>query len=331
MTAPGPVVLMEVHNKPLDERRFMTRYERYEPVILDHTAIITAKNCLRKYFYRIVLGRAPREEAIYFAWGSAYHKFREELEKAYGFGDAAPKKYDPEIAKEAYLVGMMAGIEYWKKHGKDQDTESKFSWMTQERLIRSFVEAFKHWEREKLKGAVIVLAVEQPFNIEMPDGSFRSGKADQIVRWGGKPWGRDFKTSSKDGAFYQRTLDPNEQFTGYTWAESKLTGTQVQGQLVEVLFNAKSTKNKQNGPEIIELTASRTAWQLSMWEREHMFFKKIIDSCREEDTWPMEEVGCSFCEYHSVCKQGNEAGMMYQLETQFKVSPWDNTRIGMDL
>ena len=47
------------------------------------------------------------------------------------------------------------------------------------------------------------------------------GRADQIVKWSGKVWGRDFKTSSKDGAFYQRQLDPNEQFTGYTYAEGK--------------------------------------------------------------------------------------------------------------
>lgn len=329
MSAVLPVVTMEL--QPVPKREFMPRYERYEPVILDHTAMITAKNCLRMYFYRIVLGRVPKEDAIYFAWGSAYHKFRHVLELKYGFGPNLPPKYDEAKAKDAYAEAAIAGVAYWKTHGRDQDVNSKFSWMTTERLLKSFMVAFKHWSIEKQRGAVIVIAVEQAFNIQLPDGSHRSGRADQIVRWGGKLWGRDFKTSSKDGAFYQRTLDPNEQFTGYTYAEACLSGESVQGQLVEVLYNAKATKYKENGPEIVELTASRTGYQLKMWEKEHMFFKRIIDTAREEDTWPMEEVGCSFCPYHVVCKQPSEAAMMYQLETSFNVSPWDNTKVGHDL
>lgn len=325
----SPVVTMETHDHP--NKTFMAKYNRYEPVILDHTAMIAAKNCLRLYFYQIVLGRRPKEEAIYFAWGSAYHMFRHVLEDTYGFGPRLPAKYDPEKAKQAYAEAAMAGVAYWKKHGKDQEIESKYSFMTVARLLKSFMTAFKHWEREKQRGAVIVIAVEQPFNVQLPDGSHRSGRADQIVRWGGKVWGRDFKTSSKDGAFYQRQLDPNEQFTGYTYAETQLAGEIVQGQLIEVLYNSKPTKNKENGPEILEFTASRTTYQINTWEKEHMFYKRIIDTCRAEDTWPMMEVGCTFCPFHSVCKQPSESSMMYQLETSFTVQPWDNTKVGHDL
>lgn len=329
MTLALPVVTMETHPHP--NKTFMVRYERYEPTILDHTAMIAAKTCKRLYFYKIVLGRVTIEEAVYFAWGSSYHKFRHVLEVLYGIGDAMPVKWTEDKAKEAYAEAAMQGLTYWKTHGKDQPLESKFAHMTTGRLIKSFQVAFKHWSQEKQRGAIIVLAAEQPFNIQLPDGSHRSGRADQIVRWGGKTWGRDFKTSSKDGAFFERTLDPNEQFTGYTYAEGRLAGEQVQGQLIEVLYNAKPTKYKENGPEIIELTASRTAYQLNMWEKEHMFYKRIIDMCRDEDTWPMEEVGCSFCPYHVVCKQPSESSMMYQLETSYTVRPWDNTKVGHDL
>lgn len=329
MSLPLPVVTMETHEHP--NKTFMARYERYEPVILDHTAMITAKKCLRMYFYQIVLGRVTKEEAIYFAWGSAYHKFRHVLELKYGFGPTMPPKWDEEKAISAFGDASLAGLQYWQKHGADQPVESKFGFMTTARLLKSFKVAFAHWTNEKKRGGIIVLAVEQAFNIQLPDGSSRSGRADQIVRWGGKIWGRDFKTTSKDGAFYGRTIDPNEQFTGYTYAEAALSGEQVQGQLIEALYNNKATKYKENGPEILELTASRTAYQLKMWEKEHMFYKRIIDMCRAEDTWPMEEVGCSFCPYHSVCKQPSESSMMYQLETAYHIRPWDNTKIGHDL
>jgi hypothetical protein len=322
-------VRMEIHDHP--NKKFMAKYDRYEPVILDHTAMISAKTCKRKYFYQIVLGRVPKEDAIYFAWGSAYHKFREILERQYGYGNLKPLKFDEQLANASFVIAANAGVDYWRKHGKDQGVDDKFSWMTSPRLLKSFAVAFKHWMLEKQQGKIEILAVEQAFNIQLPDGSYRSGRADQIIKWNGKTWGRDFKTSSKDGVFYARTLDPNEQFTGYTYAEGKLTGEQIQGQIIEVLYNAKATKKEEKGPEIVVLTASRTDYQLEMWEKEHMFYKKIIDMCRSEDIWPMEEVGCSFCPYHAVCKQGSEAGMMYQLESQFNVRPWNNAEIGQDL
>lgn len=322
---------METYPSPPEARKFMARFQRFEPVILDHTAMIAAKDCLRKYFYQIVLGRTPKEEAIYFAWGSAYHCFRDVLQREYGFGDSAPAKWDEARAANAFATAAQAGTKYWREHGRDQEPDSKYSFMTMERLLRSFRVAYEHWSRETQRGVIRVIAVEQPFNVQMPDGTSRAGRADQIVRWSGKLWGRDFKTSTKEGAWYERTLDPNEQFTGYTWAEAQLSGESIQGQLVEVLYNAKPTKNDSKGPTIVELTASRTTYQVETWVQEHQFYKRIIDMCREEDIWPMMEVGCSFCPYHSVCKQSSEASMMYQLETQFTLRPWDHSKVGHDV
>lgn len=324
-------VEMEVHPSPIEKRKFMVRFPRYEPIVKDHTAIITAKNCFRLYFYRIVLGKTPKEEAIYFAWGNAYHSFRYHLQKEYGYGPTKPPKWDEIKAKEAFAVAAFNGIEYWKKHGRDQEAGTKYGFMTTERLLRSFKVAWEHWCRETQRGVFEVIAIEQPFNIQMEDGTCRAGRADQIVKWSGKTWGRDFKTSSKEGQWYERTLDPNEQFTGYTWAEGKLAGIQIQGQLVEVLFNSNPTKSDTKGPKILEYTASRTTYQLDQWEKEHIFFNKLLDQCREEDIWPMEEVGCPFCPFHVVCKQSSEASMIYQLETQFHTVPWDHTKVGHEL
>lgn len=319
-------VTNEIHH-PI-KKDFMGKFDRYEPVILDHTAIIAAKQCLRKYFNRFVIARAPKEDAIYFAWGSAYHKFREVLEHTYGIGDDKPKKFDEAKALNAMLEAVNAGLDYWKKNGKDQTVMDKFSWMTGPRLLSSFKVAFEHWKAEKQRNSIEVIAIEQPFNIQLSDGSHRSGKADQIVRWNDKIWGRDFKTTSKDTVFYQRNLDPNEQFSGYTFAEKELAGAPVQGQIIELLFNAKSTKKEDKGPEIISLIAARTSYQLEQWEKDTIFWTDIIRQARERDHYPMSEVGCSFCEFHQVCKQGNEASMMYQLESNYKLSPWDNQRIG---
>jgi hypothetical protein len=61
-----------------------------------------------------------------------------------------------------------------------------------------------------------------------------------------------------------------------------------------------------------------------------MFWNSIITKAREEDNYPMSEVGCSFCPYHKVCTAGNEAAAMYTLESEYNLRPWDHMRIGQD-
>jgi PD-(D/E)XK nuclease superfamily protein len=319
---------------------FMKEFDRYEPVHKDHTAIIHAKECLRLYFYVLVLGRIPKEEAIWFPWGSAYHKYRQVLETQFGIGDKLPRdtegkfKWNEERdlprAILAHAQASIAGLKYWKDHGEDQDSTSKFNFMTSQRLQASFKVAFEWWKDEKRKGKIEVIAIEQPFNIEMPDGSIRSGTADQIVKWDGDVWGRDFKTTTKDRMFYERTLSPNDQFTGYTYAEGILASTRVKGQLIEVLYNAKGTKSGDKGPEIIDHTTTRTQWQIEDWVRGHEFWVKILDQARAEDNYPMSEKTCSFCNFHEVCNARTESEATYLLKTKYNLRPWDHTRVGAD-
>ena len=331
MNIGGYEVTMEIEEHlPVEQRKLMAKYPRFEPKIRDHTSVNTFKTCPRKYFYQIVLGRVPHEEPPYFAWGSAYHKFREKLELVYGFAHDRPAKYDEARANDAFVEAVQVGMDYWKKHGKDQDADSKFAFMTRERLMKSFIHAFKHWSREKQQGRIEVIAVEQAFNVRLEDGSFTSGRFDQIIRWNGKIWGRDFKTSSSDSGFYSRRLEPNDQFTRYTLAEGKLIGEQIQGQFVEMLYNANPTKKDPKGPSIIELTTSRTTYQLAQFEKEQGTINRMLQVCREEDSWPMFEPTCPFCPFHSVCSKPSEGAMMAQLETHFKVRPWDNTKVGVD-
>ena len=322
-------VVVDMELEEPTKLEFMRKYPRYETKIRDHTATITAKTCLRKYFYQIVLGRVGKESAIYFAWGSAYHKFREVLEVAYGVGAAAPKIFDEIKAQEAFVFATQVGTETWKKLGRDQEVGSKYEFMTTARLVQSFIVAFKHWTKEKIQNRIEVIAVEQAFNVQLRDGSSTSGRADQIVRWNAKLWGRDFKSSSKDSAFFERSLEPNDQFTRYTWSEGKLCGERVQGQIIEVLLNKKSTKTKSGGPEIFEHITTRTSDQLDRWEEEQIFWNKLLKLARDEDMYPMQEVSCPFCPYHSVCTKPTEGAMMAQLEAHFVVRPWDNTKIGV--
>lgn len=321
------VVTMELEEHPLVS--FMKRFKRYEPKIKDSHAIKILKQCPRKYFYEIVLGFVSTEKEVVFTWGSAYHKFREVLEKTYGVGPDAPAVYDPDRAMDAMVAATNAGLKFWRKHGQDQEVGSKFAFMTTERLVLSFKKAFVHWTIEKQRGAIEVIAVEQAFNVALRDGSRTSGRFDQLVRWNGGLWDRDFKTTTKDASFYARQLAPNDQFTRYPLGMSKLAGEPIQGVLVELLYNANPTKTDTKGPTIIELTTTRTESELEQFEKEAAVINRTLEVYRETDTWPMHETACSFCQFHSVCQRGSEAAQMAQLEQHFTVRPWDNTKIGV--
>lgn len=300
---------MQTHDPPLVN--FMKAFPRHEPVIMDSTAIMCYKYCPLKYFYRIVLGYAPKEAAPYLSFGTAYHKFREVLQRA-----ADVEKLS---VQEAFLKALQEALDYYKKQPQPEIND-KWDFLTLDRLQASCTVAFKHWLKERLEGAIKVIAFEQPFTLQLDGDHWIAGRADNIVEWRREPWGRDFKTTSKEGPYYARGLEPNFQFTTYTWGESKLTGHKVQGQIVEVLYNSKK-----NGPSINTYTTTRMQGQLDRWERDTRFWLSLIERSRIEDHYPMNESNCKFCEYHSVCKASSESGQMSQLKTYFKVQPWDCT------
>jgi hypothetical protein len=299
---------MQVHEPMI--QNFMAGYKRHEPVIMDSTAMMQYKACPRMYFYRIVLGFSPKKAPAYFAFGSAYHKFREVLER---------DTFAGLTVQEAYLNALDVAT---KLHAKNPalDDKDKFHFLTTNRLIASCEVAFKHWLMERKQGAIKVIAYEQPFALQLGDVII-AGRADNIVDWRGLPWGRDFKTSTKTGPYYERSLEPNDQFTRYTWGESKLTGKDVKGQIIEVVYNTAK-----EGPRIDTYTTERTPGQLKRWELEHGFWMQQINQSREQDMYPMNEKSCWNCAYHSVCKSRSESGQMSQLKTYFKIEPWDCTK-----
>lgn len=292
--------------------RFMPEFARHEPVILDSSAIVTSKECLRKYFYKYVLGFVERQAPIFFSFGSAYHKFWEVMVNQYGKVDV----------NELYKIALTAAVNRFTSDIRTGlfTQETKWDFLTVDRLAISCKVAYNFFLKERSQKQVEIIAVEQILNCMLPDGEMIGGRADQIVRWSGRVWGRDHKTTSKDFIFYDRTLEPNDQFTRYTYIESKTSGEIIPGQMVLVMRNSKK---KEGGPEIRQFLASRTQWQLEQWEREQLHWNKILQVCRENDTWPQEEKNCGWCEYRLVCCKPNEAAAASALKSQFTVKPWD--------
>lgn len=311
--------------------RFMKQFPRHELLAKDHSGIIVAKGCLRKYFYREVINLVPRESnVIFLPWGTAYHMFREKLDEIYGYGDNEPPTYDDEKAKEAFKIASREATKYWHEHGEDQKPGAKYDWFTTERFYASCVKAFEHWVNEKKLGRVKIIAVEQYFNVQIKDGSFRQGRTDRIVEIREELWNVDYKSTSKPQEWFKGQLQPNNQIRTYTFGAKALSGRNVRGTIIEALYNGKSTKKGDKGPEVYEELIEVTDYELDIWEEEQVQWNNILELCREKDVWPQTETQCAWCEYNIVCRKGSEAAMVYTLENKFQQRLRDPSRSGED-
>lgn len=306
-------------------KRFMAKFNRYEPYLQDHTATQYLRECDRKYFYRIVLGRDVVKQTYQTVldWGSKYHKFREVLQKTNGDLQAAMSQAlampltVPEIGTPAY----------------------KFAYLNQERFMRSIALAYQHWETDQEQKKIQVISVEEPINVELPDGSFTSGRPDQMVMWNGALWVLDYKTTSKEKAYFQNERNPNDQTTRYIYMPSKLHSKPIGGIIYDVLFNINepenpraSTKKKSYGPEIYRHIETRTPKELQEWEDGAIHLNKQLNLNRELDQWPKRESKqCSFCNYKFVCRKSNELAQMAELESSFVVRPWDHSNVNQEV
>lgn len=302
--------------------RFMRQFDRYELKHKDHSGLIVAKDCFRKYFYKEVICLVPKEDnSIFYPWGSAYHIFRQKLTEYYGYGENEPKIYDPTKARESFKKAAREGTEYWMKNGEDQKPDTKYDWYTTERLYKSFVTAFESWVDERKKGLVKIVAVEQYFVVQLPDRRFVQGRVDEtleVQKEEKELWGRDFKTTSKPEDWFARALAPNNQVRTYTYGNSKLAGRKAKGLIIQALYNGKTTKQGDKGPSVYEKLIEVTDYELKQWELEQTVWNEFLEVCRERDVWPQSETGCPWCDYQRVCVKGSEASMMYVLETKYE-------------
>lgn len=301
---------MLLHEHP--NKRYLPVLERAEPLIMDSTASKGLKKCPRYYFYRFVLGRVLKQDSIVLQFGKFYHKFRELLE----------------------LQDLKAALACLDDYKPDIENAGKFSYLTRQRLIETCLKAYEHSTNEKAKGAIKVIAVEQPFNVQLPDGTFIGGRADQIVEWNGKLWGRDFKTTSKIQSFFARECDPADQAMRYIYGESKLhfgndcieRGKYIAGIIFQAIYN-----EAKKGPEIYNVISSRDLKQIREWENEQILINQVLAMYRDADIWPMHETyNCRFCEYAKVCRMPSDTGKIQVLKSDYHFSPWDHQNVDQE-
>jgi hypothetical protein len=291
--------------------KYLPQLQRVEPKVIDHSGLKIYKDCQKRYFFRVVLGLKPKETAHLLNWGTVYHKFREVLEKEY-------IRVEEKDKVGPFKAAIIAGLDYWERNIKEPAPESKYGFLTKDRFVLSCKEAYESWLKEKRLGQIKVLAVEQSFSIVLPDGTETCGRIDQIIKWAGKIWIRDFKTSTKPASIFENGINPNDQALRYIYAGTVLHGQPVFGAVFDVLYNVKS-----KGPEVYMKMTTRNEYQVKQWLEEQAHWTVKLSYSRDHESYGHNESGCGWCDFHHICKQSSEASQYNVIKTGYKFDPWD--------
>jgi hypothetical protein len=301
----------------------VTRYISLADIIdgtkpLDSSMTVLYKECPRRFFYRYVLGRDVKDEPIYFRFGGAYHKFREQFELIL-------QENGGQLTPEAATKAISVAVKQFLDGGGNPPIGSWYEYMTDARLQMSCIEAIKKIRNERITRTFTVLSVEMPFSVQMPDGFYTAGRIDQVILHEGEVGLRDFKTASRFGDSYERKLNPNDQFSRYMYALTLLRGTSehipdepIRKLYVEVMHNTKTV-----GPKLHTLLASRSNEQLSNWLKDATTWNHKIKKSFEDDNWPMNEAQCDRCPFHKVCSSPTTRMQINRLENDYEIRVWN--------
>lgn len=290
-------------------------FERKEALIKDHSATKLFKECPRKYFLRIVIGKKREDPALktIFGFGTAVHSLMEQLYLTNG------------DFKVAFTHAL--------KHYKPPKIDDKFAHLDIARLSQTCKLMYEFWQKEQENKMVEIVGIEQPFNVTLPDGTQIGGRFDLLFTRNGRLLVRDWKTTTKQAAWFIPSLNPNDQPTRYTYAASRLAGWgpenlikgKVDGVEFVIIENQKPNKSNNHPPKVVTTVVSKSIHELLAWERDQIHTYKLIDLCRTLDVWPMHENNCSWCDYASVCRQPTEDSMAWELKNNYITEFWDHT------
>lgn len=274
--------------------------------VLDHSILSTHASCPRLAFYKYgVNRRVKKDDTVSIDFGTAYHLFREQLEK--------------EETRD--IVATTKAAQVALKHYKDPETTHKKGYLDRKRLTESCMVASDKINRE-LRSNIKVLHTETSFDLPLPSGRRYGGRFDQIILWNNKLYVRDFKTKSWMLTDAAKEYELDHQMSGYVWAAQHLCKQKIEGVIVEVMYNTLK-----QGPEIKPLLSTRTPEQIDNFiewaEAEWDSWEK---ACKT-GTWQMRTNTCfrfnKKCIYHDACSSGNWESVEAWLEDNTVESVWD--------
>lgn len=276
----------------------------------DASKISAYRLCPRKFFYRYEQNLIPLGyTSTPMQFGSAIHKAlehiytgdpRERVDGVYKFAKIFCDNFPKELEERAYTQEL-----------------------GQELLACYIIK----WGQEDFT----VLAVEQPFHLNLPDdiggsGFTYAGRVDMVVNMGGKIYPFDNKTTSHFGDHFEKGFKLDVQMSGYIKANKVAHGEAAAG---AAIINALRPSTKISPECFVRKITTRTPDELVEWENELRSTVDDIRRSRISNRWIKHAPTACFtynrtCEYYGLCTSGvsQRAALIDSAFEQKVWEPW---------
>lgn len=286
---------------------------------LDNSILETCGRCPRLAYYNYKINRAARGKSWPIQYGVAFHKFKDVCELLYNQYVIEEGADLDDVKDMIYESASAVALLGWE----DPPIEHTKSYLDLSRIRRGCELSFEQWLEEKKLGYYKVIGTETGFTLPLPSGRLFAGRMDQILDWNTRIWVRDWKTLGRKpkNANFRAKFNPSHQFSGYTWAAQKLSGRRIEGVIISIVYNIKST-----GPEFYTALANRTTDDIKQWlewvEDEYSNWQHYVTN----DYWPMRTSACEDyggCFFKECCNSGSWSSIENWLEDNTISSTWD--------
>lgn len=318
----------------------------------DSTSIKLAETCLRKYYYKMIVGWQPEHKSVHLLFGGwyataleSYHKYvadgqsqddalvevvHEALTETWVFPDCENCSGTGRMAKPAALDDMAEGpCDICNGEGKLTDGGSPWvsdhNTKTRENLIRTIVWYVDQFGDDDSCSTVILSngkpAVEHSFRLEADNGIILSGHLDRLVEYGHQPYIQDQKTtgSTISSRFFD-SFNPDTQMSLYTFAGKAIFDIPIKGVMIDAAQIAVGFTRFERG------FSFRDEGQLNEWYDNSMYHIERARQATRDDYFPLNPSSCNNyggCEFRHICSKAPSVREQF-LKGDFVIKPrWD--------
>jgi len=302
----------------------------------DSTSLKLAETCLRKYYYKMIVGWQPERKSVHLLFGGwyasaleSYHRYVadgmsqddalmevvwEALTETWVF-DKVPYEhsqglrcYDPDGCDDPLCpdAAMYHGMEPGDPiPGTGHPWVSDHNTKTRENLIRTIVWYVDQFGEDDSCSTIILAngkpAVEHSFRLEVDNGIILCGHLDRVVEYGGAPYIQDQKTTqSTITSRYFDNYNPDSQMSLYTFAGKAVFGLPIKGIMIDAAQIAVGFTRFERG------FTFRSDDQLNEWYDHSMYHIERARTATRENHFPLNPSSCNNyggCEFRHICSK----------------------------
>lgn len=295
-------------------------------VAWDSTSLGLLKECPRKYYYSIILGRQSSKENVHLVFGQLYH--------------AALERYDHARSEgSTHAAATIAAVRYcltatWRGN---RPWDSGDQYKNRYTLVRTVVWYLDHFGDDP--ATTVQLANGKPavelsfrfgwgFDLSTGESALACGHLDRIVNFAGETWVLDRKTTkSTIGEDFFTKFNPDNQMTLYTLASQVILGVPARGIIIDGAQVAVTFSRFKRG------FTFRTASELGEWFQETVFYIGLADGFARSNFWPKNDKSCGNyggCVFREICAKGPESRIEW-LTSKYHERVWDPLQIRGDI